>query len=404
MLIQQVPAQFESWMLQHGKSWSPVHIAVAEGRLDVLDVLLDAAPPTWEIDTPLAADENNTALDYAVSEGKQDCADMLLRHGASILSNHGGPTPIHRACSIGNSDMLRILLGALPADHTLDIPADPLRFTPLLSAIASGQLNCAKFLLQKGASVLWKDDKGWTALHYASGKGYTELLGVMISALPPDDTYLDIPAGPRDSTPLMSAAERGALSCVELLLANGALEFTRDSLSRTAAHIAAYEGHKDVLALLLQRAPWQVYDHKEARTTLVEQAVCGGQVEVLQQLLGLGVPMFHDAAVRRHGLVVHWGWLQDLIEEGSTDPVPMARLLSEQYGKHSPGWKKRQDRCRGTLEAAIAASNAPLVEILLDAGFDVNAPLVDGQRPLAAAVKGRSDEVVQLLRRRGARE
>ncbi|OIW30759.1 ankyrin [Coniochaeta ligniaria NRRL 30616] len=421
MIVEKAPSHFESWMLDQSSPWPPVHLATSRGGLEVLQVLLDAAPVSWQIDKPLAAEKNNTLLDYAVKEGKTDCAEMLVKHGASVLSSHGRSTPIHRASSAGNIDMLRILLPALPAGHTIDIPGVN-QCIPLLSAIDNDRLECAEFLLDKGASPLCKDTDGWTAIHGASSKGYTELLRAMISALPPDHTTLDIHGGRYDRTPLMIAAVGGSLACVELLLASGASDLTRGRAGWAAAHYAAYNGHADVLQLFLERNPWQVYDPRKAGTTLMEQAVAGGRVETVQQLLGLGVPMFHDAAIRRHGVAVYWGSLKYLIDgslkylidgdgdddgEGP-DPVPMARLLSELYAKHCPRWAKKQDRWsntwyRDTLRAAITHSNAPLVEILLDAGFHVNNPFDDGQTPLAAAVKGGSDEVVQLLRRRGAK-
>ena len=40
--------------------------------------------------------------------------------------------------------------------------------TPLMLAIINGQFNIAKYLVDKGADVLMKDDKGNSALSYAS--------------------------------------------------------------------------------------------------------------------------------------------------------------------------------------------------------------------------------------------
>lgn len=281
--------------------------------------------------------------------------------------------------------------------------------TPLMSAVISGRLECVEFLLSKGASVLCKDNEGWTALHYASSTDHKDVLQAMISSLPSDHRSVDIPRDCGGETPLMVAAERGALRCAELLLASGASELTRDIESRTAAHYAAYHGHGDVLEFLLRRTSWQVYDPKNACITLLEEAVTGGQVEIVHQLHRLEVPVFHGAAVARRGLMLYWKCLQTLIEEQKgKDPVPMARLLCKLYAAVCPEWalwwRKKQLNGLDTLRAAIATSNVPLVEILLDAGFDVNAPQRDGQRPLSAGIQAGNDEIIQLLRRRGAKE
>ncbi|KAB5547119.1 ankyrin repeat-containing domain protein [Coniochaeta sp. 2T2.1] len=202
----------------------------------------------------------------------------------------------------------------------------------------------------------------------------------------------------------MVAAMGGEVGCVELLLANGASERTRETQGWTAGHHAAYYGHVGILRLLLQNTPWYIHDSEDATTpTMIDAALEGGQVEIARFLLAQGAVMFRHSS--RSNLTHHWKMLKELIESSDAanrDLVPVARFLGEQYAKHYPNWKKEQKKCRGTLEAAIASSNVQLVEALLDAGFDVNARLENGQKPLEAAIKGGNDAIVQLLRGRGA--
>jgi ankyrin repeat protein len=411
MLIEQLSSQWETWML-HPVNHSPVMVAVKARKVEILEILLDAAPASWQIDCRLP-DSRDNALSYAVSKGSIECVEVLLRRGAKVLPDDGARSPIHTAAKMGDVDMLRILFQALPTGHrTPDIlgrtkpgSAD---VTPLVVACKDGHLECARFLLKQGASPITKANNGVTALHEASRRAQPELLEALISALPKDGSALDIAEGQAGMTPLMAAAEVGALSCARLLVASGASIVTRDKRSWTAAHWAAYNGHNACLGLLLEQTPWQAYDfHHMAttNTTLPEAALLRGHVETFEHLLKLGVPLFENALFEYNGVHVYWTFLEEsLVKREDVDPVPKVRLLSELYTKHCPRWHSPRTRkkCRRILRAAITKSNAALVRVLLDAGFSASSPLGNGRTPLSAAMEAGDMEIVQLLRRHGA--
>ncbi|KAB5559906.1 ankyrin repeat-containing domain protein [Coniochaeta sp. 2T2.1] len=264
MLIQEHPGQFETWMTDVSRG-SPIHWAALAGSVDILRVLLDAAPPSWRIEA--LSNQDTTPLYEAVSKNKQDCAELLLKHGASVLTKCRGRTVIHRAARHDQVDLLRVMVQALPRNHTVDILADD-GDTPLRHAAAWGKPESVRFLIEQGASALKKNDKVLTPIHAAAEQGCTECLQLLISALPAHESGLDIPGGELSATPLMYAAMAGKVDCAELLLANGASGQTRDAKDWTAAHHAAFSGSVGEMRLSsTRRGP-----HMTPRTRLQSQA------------------------------------------------------------------------------------------------------------------------------------
>lgn len=87
-----------------------------------------------------------------------------------------------------------------------------MRVTPLHSAVAAGQLEIARWLVERGATVDARQQGGYTPLH--------------------------------------SAAHGGHLPLVELLLAHGADRALRTDDGRKAADLARAADREDVLARL----------------------------------------------------------------------------------------------------------------------------------------------------------
>jgi len=56
---------------------------------------------------------------------------------------------------------------------------DSMEQTALMEASDQGHLESVKFLLQKGASVHFKNKNGWTALKLAGKEGHTEIVELL---------------------------------------------------------------------------------------------------------------------------------------------------------------------------------------------------------------------------------
>ena len=86
------------------------------------------------------------------------------------------------------------------------------------------------------------DNDGNSAAHHACRLNHPSILDLLLDA-----GALMIARDNRGRTPLMVAAVRGATGCVTLLLENGA----KADGDRTALHLAAYDGHHQIISLLL---------------------------------------------------------------------------------------------------------------------------------------------------------
>ncbi|KAI0527667.1 hypothetical protein KFK09_003272 [Dendrobium nobile] len=89
-----------------------------------------------------------------------------------------------------------------------------------------------------------------SSLHIAAANGHDEMLSMLLERWNHPDVL-----NRHKQTPLMLAAMRGKIACVEKLLQAGANILMFDSLNgRTCLHYAAYYGHSDCLESILEAA------------------------------------------------------------------------------------------------------------------------------------------------------
>ena len=84
----------------------PLHVAVREGNLGAVSVLLDAGA-----DPNARNRDETTPLLYAAGQANDGLASVLLKAGADVNARDAsGRTPLVRAATAGHSDMARVLL------------------------------------------------------------------------------------------------------------------------------------------------------------------------------------------------------------------------------------------------------------------------------------------------------
>ncbi|MCA0146369.1 ankyrin repeat domain-containing protein [Blastococcus sp. LR1] len=177
--------------------WTPLHLAVATGRSDVVDVLVSAGA-----DLSTRTEHHRTPLHVAL-EHAPDLVPVLVAHGAAV----DAPS----AAYLDDVDTLRAELdGGAPL-------TDPTTGVDLLSwAAFGGAAGTARLLLDRGADA----DGG--ALHAATRAGHLELVRLLLDA----GAAVDGRDADTGRTPLHSAvAEAPADSApdiVGLLLDSGA--------------------------------------------------------------------------------------------------------------------------------------------------------------------------------------
>lgn len=124
--------------------------------------------------------------------------------------------------------------------------------TPLMLAAYGGHIPDVDWLLAVGADVALRDCEGWTALHWAVAGERASAVSLLIDggALAAGD-----PRHNYGETPLLVAADLGAVHCVRVLLSRGgdAVDIdATDRLGRTALHRAAASKNRAVVRLLVR--------------------------------------------------------------------------------------------------------------------------------------------------------
>ena len=112
----------------------------------------------------------------------------------------------------------------------------------LMLSSLKGNLPLAKLLIKRDADV---NHPGWTALHYASTGGHTEIIQLLLDK----SAYIDAES-PNGTTPLMMAARYGNSKAVQLLIDEGADVQHKNQLGFSAMDFAKQGNRPDSLALL----------------------------------------------------------------------------------------------------------------------------------------------------------
>ena len=151
-----------------------LHLAAAEGRLDVLRALIPAYTAS-----AFAARQNmnarnlnkDTPLMFACAKGQIAAAATLLKAGASVdLVNDGRMTPLILASAGGQRACVELILRAnAPIEAEDEHGRRALHY-----AAASGALGCVEALLAAGADPFARNRAGATPADVASAEGATD--------------------------------------------------------------------------------------------------------------------------------------------------------------------------------------------------------------------------------------
>uniref|UniRef100_A0A8C9UWT2 Caskin-2 n=1 Tax=Scleropages formosus TaxID=113540 RepID=A0A8C9UWT2_SCLFO len=211
----------------------------------------------------------------------------------SFLPLHPHPrfSALHHAALTGTTDLLSLLL---EAQATVDIK-DSNGMRPLHYAAWQGKADSVLMLLRAGASVNGASQDGQTPLHLAAQYGHYEVSEMLLQ-------HQSNPClvNKAKKTPLDLACEFGRLKVAQLLLNSNMvaalLEGERkdgpDPPTNTPLHLAARNGHKDIIRMLL-KAGMDINRTTKAGTALHEGALYG-KTEVVRLLLDAGI----DVSIR----------------------------------------------------------------------------------------------------------
>lgn len=236
------------------EGYSPLHRAVLNNNLDVVNVLLSYKDIDTEIKLPYEASVDNwylggaTPLLVASYTGNADIVNALIEAGSDIRAKDDidGATTIHIASANGNNEVINILLNK---DNTLINEADSMKDTPLHWASIKNQTDTISLLLANGADTKLTNSDGNTVLHYAAMYGDVNTVNVLLEA----DSSLASVENNEGITPIYYAIVVSDNDILSSIITNGQIDISKkDSLGYTPLHYAANYGNMEAVVLLVE--------------------------------------------------------------------------------------------------------------------------------------------------------
>lgn len=241
-----------------GRNSKPLlHYAVESGTLEVLRALVGLGIKLCERD----AIHGNTALHYAISEGRHDMAlELAQRTETHWIRNNYDCTPLDMTVTLHKLDIVQLMLNLMFEGETFIDRASAMSLgreeinradengtVVLHRAAMTGDYRVVRRLLDSGAMVDIKDVTGTSALHLAAISGNPEIVRTLL------DMGAMVNRKERSGfTPLHLAIIRGNRPAAEVLLEGGADIEAKALIGSTPLVLASGAGNHDLTALLLQ--------------------------------------------------------------------------------------------------------------------------------------------------------
>ncbi|XP_052129097.1 uncharacterized protein LOC127750743 [Frankliniella occidentalis] len=292
---------------------SPLYHAATSGSAATVGLFLQPPPPLL----PQPSDTDCwVALDHAGFLGHVDVARALIdklhghRRGAAIDCDVGHEAALGIAKG-GSVEVASALLDWWPEAVNLRISIED--GAMLHTAAMYGHVELVKLLLGRGADLLQRNRKSWTALHNAAAGGNVEVINALWEHehTQRSSTYRKLKLhnlwnglGERTSA-LCVAAIYGQLEAAKRLVDLGADMNTWKLISahETPLYFAAREGHAPVVEWLI--AQGARLHGEEAADTPLHAAAENGRLAVVQVLLPALNKLKKGEAPKRLALLQH---------------------------------------------------------------------------------------------------
>jgi len=331
------------------------------------------------------------ALHYAIKYRHREVAELLIASGADIYGrNRDGETPAHLAIKANQKEVLDLLLAkgatvspahlAAYKGHLATVSksinekmtvntADEGGLTLLHAAASGGQKDVVAYLINHNADLNARDKKKQTPLFCAAASGHREVAGLLLAKGADPNPARD----PDHWTPLYAAVDAGYRDVVELLADSGGNVNARAITDDTPLHVATLKNDKRMAELLIRKGAGLNARNARDGNTPLHLAVVAGYKGIVE-LLSAQRP---DLDVRN--------------TDGFT---PLHYAAST---RRLSFWESR-------IGESSTPNDLAITELLITHGADVNMKSNDGATPLSLASRGGKVEIVQLLKKHGAKE
>ncbi|KAL5089035.1 hypothetical protein Trisim1_005892 [Trichoderma cf. simile WF8] len=247
--------------------------------------------------------------------------------------------------------------------------------TPLILATKNNMVGIVKILLRYDVDVCAKDQPhGQEAIQYAAEYGHTEILELLLAALP---IQKDIDNDWQISSPMHLACRRGHVRSIKCLIKYGFPRDNTDNLGQTALLIAVKSYQTSAVASIAS------YCTPTNRNTGFLEASKLNFFHIVEVLIQAKADI--DSVDDSGSTALHYC--------SSNDNAKLMQLLISKGcnlntvdGSH-----------RTPVFVAAGAGNLRCLEMLIDAGADVDMHDARGFTPLYAAASGAHARAVQML-------
>ncbi|CAH0549633.1 unnamed protein product [Brassicogethes aeneus] len=359
--------------------------------------------------------EGMTPLLVASFEGHRDVCEVLLENEADVdHCDRGGRSPLWAAASMGHAPVVALLLFWGCCIDSMDAEGR----TVLSVAAAQGCVEVVRQLLDRGLDELHRDNSGWTPLHYAAFEGHHDVCEALLEAgARIDETdnegkaplalaaqgghtvlvnmFIDKYGAPVNQRPhdgktaLRLAALEGHYDIVQILIANGADADVKDADGRSTLYVLALDNRLAMSKYFIQQGADVETRDLEGRTPL-HVSSWQGHTEMVSLLLTYGKAQVDATDLENRTALHSASW------QGHSDIVKM--LLDH---RAMPDHTCNQ----GATALGIAAQEGHelCVVALLEHGADPNHSDACGRNAMRVAAKSGHRGVVRLLEDYNAR-
>lgn len=334
--------------------------------------------------------------------------DEILKYSSETSNS----SPLHTLATLEDATNIIWLTEAF-VEHGIDVnnagPDFPAT-TPLVYHLQQSSFQVAEKLLELGADASWD-----AVLACIVSNNQAFLRKILNQQTNPSPTFgwpvpvtfniqhLEQTAVVNNGNAFHLAAACNSVACLELLLEH-ASETDKASMSDeglTPLHIAAYEGHVDVLKLLLQKG-FDTMAENRFGLTLMHMAVLGGSIPTVECLLDYGAPQTLDASGRTPRRLAFELGSEEIYEllEGSTGRS-YPRISS---GQELTDFVEPLERLAMSFERAMEEEDYESMGQLIEKGcpVDVSLPSSQGLSAFLIAVEEGNLAMGEWLLRQGA--
>ncbi|XP_072316772.1 inversin [Eucyclogobius newberryi] len=396
---------------------SQVHAAAVNGDRNTLLKLITAEPSLRDHEDQFG----RTPLMYCVLADRLDCAEILLKTGASVnKADHSHRTALHLAAQKGNVRFLKLLLSRranwLQKDleemtplHLATRHPSPKALALLLKYIGPGEVDTqdknkqtalhwsafynrpehVRLLIKHDSNIGIPDSEGKIPLHWAAHSqepSATQTVRCILEAAPTESllNWQDF----EGRTPLHFAVADGNEAVVEVLtLYEGCNVTAYDNLFRTPLHWAALLGHARIVHLLLERNTSGTIPSDSQGATPLHYGAQSNNAETV------GVFLSHPSVKDEPDLEGRTAFMW-AAGKGSNDVISTMLTLTPHLDINMA------DKYGGTaLHAASLSGHVSTVKLLLEKGAMVDSLDVMKHTPLfRAGEMGHKDVILTLIK------